>query len=144
MNKTSKHTLMFALAVGMLMLNNVVADAHPGPRIKIVSKSHPHKQVYNGSVHIVVQPHAPVSPQPMVYKALPPHARRVHLAGRYYYHSNHVFYQPYSGGGYISVKPPEVLPKLPNGTLRVVHNGAPRYYYNGLYFQYTPRGYIIL
>lgn len=83
-------------------------------------------------------------PYKTVYNCLPAKAHPVYFNGRKYYHSNHVYYMHNPGGGFVIVQPPKYLARVPKGSIRVNYNGQTAFVYAGIYFTWTPYGYIIL
>lgn len=80
----------------------------------------------------------------VVHRQIPPHSKPVTINGVIYYHHQHTFYRPYPKGGFIVVRPPEFIHKLPREAKKVYYNGSYRIYYNGIFFKPTPYGYVML
>lgn len=79
-----------------------------------------------------------------VYGCLPQKSRIIYLNGHKYFHHNNHYYMHNATGGYVLVNPPKYINGVPRGSVKVNCRGRNVFAYGGIYFSWTPYGYIIL
>lgn len=103
-----------------------------------------HKNTYT-KIHYQHNTHLQENKQySVVYHRLPPKSRMVYLNNRKYYHHNNHYYMHTTHGGYVLVNPPKYVSSVPHRAVKTYYKGHKAFMHEGIYFSWTPYGFVIL